>query len=48
MAGMKIIIIKCDEQGNIDYEDLKIKVLEHSRFLSALMITMVTALGIKP
>ena len=46
MAGMKIIIIKCDEQGNIDYEDLKIKVLEHSRFLSALMITYPSTHGV--
>ena len=46
MAGMKIVIIKCDEQGNIDFTDLKSKVLEHSDVLSALMITYPSTHGV--
>ena len=46
MAGMKIVIIKCDTEGNIDFEDLKSKVIEHSEFLSALMITYPSTHGV--
>ncbi len=46
MAGMKIVIIKCDKKGNIDFKDLKSKVLEHSEFLSALMITYPSTHGV--
>ncbi len=46
MAGMKIVIIKCDSHGNIDFEDLKEKVLENSKFLSALMITYPSTHGV--
>ena len=44
--GRKSIIIKCDEQGNIDFTDLKSKVLEHSDVLSALMITYPSTHGV--
>jgi len=46
MAGMKIVIIKCDHEGNIDFEDLKLKVVEYSDFLSALMITYPSTHGV--
>ena len=46
MAGMKIVIIKCDNHGNIDFEDLKSKVIENSNFLSALMITYPSTHGV--
>ena len=46
MAGMKIVIIKCDSQGNIDFEFLKSKVIEHSNSLSALMITYPSTHGV--
>ena len=39
MAGMKVVVVKCDEKGNIDFEDLKQKAEEHSQNLAALMIT---------
>ena len=35
MAGMKVIVVKCDEKGNIDFEDLKDKAEEHSQNLAA-------------
>ena len=39
MAGMEVIVTKCDEMGNIDVDDLKAKAEEHSENLAALMIT---------
>ena len=38
MAGMKVVV-KCDEMGNIDVDDLKEKAEKYSDELSALMIT---------
>ncbi len=46
MAGMKIVVVKCDEKGNIDLEDLKAKAKEHKNDLSALMITYPSTHGV--
>lgn len=46
MAGMKIVVVKCDANGNVDVEDLKAKASEHSADLSALMITYPSTHGI--
>ena len=46
MAGMEIIVIKCDESGNIDINDLNEKALLHSKNLSALMITYPSTHGV--
>ena len=46
MAGMKIIIVKCDEKGNIDVADLKAKVEEHANQLSCLMVTYPSTHGV--
>ena len=46
MAGMKVVVTKCDEKGNIDLEDLKIKAEEHSDNLAALMITYPSTHGV--
>ena len=46
MAGMKIIIIKCDEKGNIDLADLKEKAAEHAQDLSCLMVTYPSTHGV--
>lgn len=46
MAGMKIVGILCDTEGNIDVEDLKAKAQEHSENLSALMITYPSTHGV--
>ena len=39
MAGMKIVTVGCDANGNIDVEDLKAKAQEHSSELACMMIT---------
>ena len=36
MVGMKVVVVKCDQYGNVDYEDLKNKAEEHSENLAAL------------
>ncbi len=46
MAGMKIVIVKCDERGNIDVADLKAKAEEHSNDLSCLMVTYPSTHGV--
>jgi glycine dehydrogenase len=46
MAGMKIVIVKCDEKGNIDVADLKEKALEHAHDLSCLMVTYPSTHGV--
>lgn len=46
MAGMKIVVVKCDEHGNVELEDLKAKAKEHSDHLSALMITYPSTHGV--
>ena len=39
MAGMKVVTVKTDEEGNIDIEDLQAKATKHSDNLAALMVT---------
>ena len=46
MAGMKVVVIKCDKHGNIDIDDLKEKCKEHSENLSCLMITYPSTHGV--
>ncbi len=46
MAGMKVVVVKCDEHGNIDYDDLAAKAEEHADNLSALMITYPSTHGV--
>ncbi|WP_026902968.1 aminomethyl-transferring glycine dehydrogenase [Pedobacter glucosidilyticus] len=46
MAGMKIVVTKCDEKGNIDVEDLRVKAEEHSANLSCLMVTYPSTHGV--
>ena len=46
MAGMEVVVVKCDEQGNIDIEDLRKKAEEHSNQLSCLMITYPSTHGV--
>jgi glycine dehydrogenase len=46
MAGMQVVIVKCDERGNIDIADLKSKAEEHSAQLSALMVTYPSTHGV--
>ncbi|MEO9903762.1 aminomethyl-transferring glycine dehydrogenase [Nisaea sp.] len=46
MAGMKVVVVKCDDDGNIDMGDLKAKVEQHSDTLAALMITYPSTHGV--
>ena len=46
MAGMKVVLIKCDELGNIDIEALREKALNHAENLSALMVTYPSTHGV--
>ena len=46
MAGMKIVVTRCDENGNIDMEDLKTKAEEHKDDLSCLMVTYPSTHGV--
>ncbi len=46
MAGMKIVIVKCDDNGNVDIEDLRAKAEKHADALSALMITYPSTHGV--
>lgn len=46
MAGMKIVIVKCDEKGNIDVEDLREKAQKHKDELSCLMVTYPSTHGV--
>jgi glycine dehydrogenase len=46
MAGMKVVVTKCDDAGNIDVADLKAKAGEHKNDLSALMVTYPSTHGV--
>lgn len=46
MAGMKVVVTKCDDQGNIDVEDLRAKAEEHKENLSCLMVTYPSTHGV--
>ncbi|MCB0578368.1 MAG: aminomethyl-transferring glycine dehydrogenase, partial [Phaeodactylibacter sp.] len=39
MAGMQVVVVKCDEQGDIDVDDLRAKAENHKDKLAALMVT---------
>lgn len=46
MAGMKVVVVKCDEKGNIDISDLNAKAQEHKDSLSCLMVTYPSTHGV--
>ena len=46
MAGMQIVVVKCDDHGNVDVSDLEVKVAEFSERLNALMITYPSTHGV--
>ncbi len=46
MAGMKIVVVKCDDNGNIDVADLKAKAEQYKNELSALMVTYPSTHGV--
>ncbi|MEE3999516.1 aminomethyl-transferring glycine dehydrogenase [Tenacibaculum sp. FZY0031] len=46
MAGMKVVVTKTDEKGNIDVEDLRAKAEKHADNLAALMVTYPSTHGV--
>ena len=46
MAGLKIIVVKCDDGGNVDLADLRAKAAGHAADLAALMITYPSTHGV--
>ncbi|WP_176016524.1 aminomethyl-transferring glycine dehydrogenase [Burkholderia sp. BCC0398] len=46
MAGMKVVVVACDAQGNVDIADLKAKAEQHSANLAAIMITYPSTHGV--
>lgn len=46
MAGMKVVVAGCDNQGNIDLQDLKKKIDENKENLAALMVTYPSTHGV--
>lgn len=46
MVDMKVIVTRCDEQGNVDVEDLRSKAEEHADNLSCIMITYPSTHGV--
>ncbi len=46
MAGMQVVVVKTDAQGNIDVADLEAKAKEHSATLGALMVTYPSTHGV--
>jgi glycine dehydrogenase len=46
MAGMKVVVTKCDENGNVDLADLKEKVAQYKDNLACLMVTYPSTHGV--
>jgi glycine dehydrogenase len=46
MAGMRVVVVKCDDQGNIDLADLHAKIDRHRERLAAIMITYPSTHGV--
>ena len=46
MAGMKVVVIACDEDGNVSVEDLKAKIAQYGETLAALMVTYPSTHGV--
>ena len=46
MVGLKVVPVECDDEGNIDIEDLKAKAVKYSANLSSLMITYPSTHGV--
>jgi glycine dehydrogenase len=46
MCGMKVVVVNCDEDGNVDIKDLKDKAEKYSKDLAALMVTYPSTHGV--
>ncbi|MET9260070.1 aminomethyl-transferring glycine dehydrogenase [Amycolatopsis sp. NPDC004079] len=46
LAGMRVVVVKCTDEGNVDLEDLQSKVDSHSADLAAIMVTYPSTHGV--
>ena len=46
MAGMEVVVVACDERGNVDLDDLRAKAAQHGAQLAALMVTYPSTHGV--
>ena len=46
MAGMRVVVVRCDEDGNVDLDDLRARAEEYSGTLAALMVTYPSTHGV--
>lgn len=46
MAGMRVVVVACDDQGNVDIADLKVKIAQNADRLAAIMITYPSTHGV--
>jgi glycine dehydrogenase len=46
MAGMRVVVVKCDDRGNVDLDDLDAKIAKHGDRLAAIMITYPSTHGV--
>jgi glycine dehydrogenase len=46
MAGMRVVVVACDDNGNVDIGDLKTKANEHADVLAAIMLTYPSTHGV--
>ncbi|HEX9683703.1 MAG TPA: aminomethyl-transferring glycine dehydrogenase [Acidimicrobiales bacterium] len=46
MAGMSVVVVACDEDGNIDVDDLEKQLVEHTGQVAALMVTYPSTHGV--
>jgi glycine dehydrogenase len=46
MAGMRVVVVRCDDDGNIDLDDLRAKLSDHAGHVAALMVTYPSTHGV--
>ncbi|HMG44404.1 MAG TPA: beta-eliminating lyase-related protein, partial [Acidimicrobiales bacterium] len=46
MAGMRVVVVACDDDGNVDLDDLRAKAIEHGAQLAAVMVTYPSTHGV--
>ncbi|WP_411722205.1 aminomethyl-transferring glycine dehydrogenase [Mycetocola sp.] len=46
LAGMRVVVVACDDLGNVDLDDLRAKIAQHAETLAALMITYPSTHGV--
>jgi glycine dehydrogenase len=46
MAGLRVVVVRCDDNGNVDLDDLRVKIAEQGERLAAIMITYPSTHGV--